>query len=251
MHELLVAMAIFVCLVAASLGSLVLSERLPAHHRQDETYNVVRLAASIFVVMTSLVLGLLVNSSKNMFEAIDRNIHAFSTELILLDRTLRHYGPEASDVRQRLRAYVRQAINGTWGADASPVLEDRAAETLLDEVGNGLVAMRPSDPVRTEMWREAEVSYQNVVRRRWVLIEESEGTIPTPFLVMLVAWLVLIFASFGYRAPRNAVVATTLVVSAFLIAGSIYLILDMNVPFSGPIKISPAPLQRAEEQLRR
>ncbi len=251
MHELLVAMAIFVCLVAASLGSLVLSERLPAHHRQDETYNVVRLAASIFVVMTSLVLGLLVNSSKNMFEAIDRNIHAFSTELILLDRTLRHYGPEASDVRQRLRAYVRQAINGTWGADASPVLEDRAAETLLDEVGNGLAAMRPSDPVRTEMWREAEVSYQNVVRRRWVLIEESEGTIPTPFLVMLVAWLVLVFASFGYRAPRNAVVATTLVVSAFLIAGSIYLILDMNVPFSGPIKISPAPLQRAEEQLRR
>jgi hypothetical protein len=251
MHELLVAMAIFVCLVAASLGSLVLSERLPAHHRQDETYNVVRLAASIFVVMTSLVLGLLVNSSKNMFEAIDRNIHAFSTELILLDRTLRHYGPEASDVRQRLRAYVRQAINGTWGADASPVLEDRAAETLLDEVGNGLVAMRPSDPVRTEMWRQAEVSYQNVVRRRWVLIEESEGTIPTPFLVMLVAWLVLIFASFGYRAPRNAVVATTLLVSAFLIAGSIYLILDMNVPFSGPIKISPAPLQRAEEQLRR
>src|SRR6266849_2499875 len=185
MHELLVAMAIFVCLVAASLGSLVLSERLPAHHRQDETYNVVRLAASIFVVMTSLVLGLLVNSSKNMFEAIDRNIHAFSTELILLDRTLRHYGPEASDVRQRLRAYVRQAINGTWGADASPVLEDRAAETLLDEVGNGLAAMRPSDPVRTEMWREAEVNYQNVVRRRWVLIEESEGTIPTPFLVML------------------------------------------------------------------
>ena len=251
MHELLVAMAIFVCLVGASLGSLVLSERLPAHHRQDETYNVVRLAASIFVVMTSLVLGLLVNSSKNMFEAIDRNIHAFSTELILLDRTLRHYGPEASDVRQRLRAYVRQAINGTWGADASPVLEDRAAEALLDEVGNGLVAMRPSDPVRTEMWREAEVSYQNVVRRRWVLIEESEGAIPTPFLVMLVAWLVLIFASFGYRAPRNAVVATTLVVSAFLIAGSIYLILDMNVPFSGPIKISPAPLQRAEEQLRR
>jgi len=171
--------------------------------------------------------------------------------LILLDRTLRHYGPEASDVRQRLRAYVRQAINGTWGADASPVLEDRTAEALLDEVGNGLVAMRPSDPVRTEMWRQAEVSYQNVVRRRWVLIEESEGTIPTPFLVMLVAWLVLIFASFGYRAPRNAVVATTLLVSAFLIAGSIYLILDMNVPFSGPIKISPAPLQRAEEQLRR
>ncbi len=251
MHEVLIAVAIFVCLVSASLGCLILSERLPARHRQDETYNVVRLASGVFVVLTSLVLGLLVNSSKNTFEGIDRSIHAFSTELILFDRTLRHYGPEASDVRQRLRAYVRQAIHGTWGADGSPVLEDRTAESLLEEVGNALMAMRPSDPVRTEMWRDAEVGYQNVVRRRWALIEESEGMIPTPFLVMVVAWLVLIFASFGYRAPRNAVVVTTLVASAFLIAGSIYLILDMDVPFSGPIKISPAPLLRAEEQMRR
>jgi hypothetical protein len=129
------------------------------------------------VVLTSLVLGLLVNASKNTFEGIDRNIHAFSTELILFDRTLRHYGPEASDVRQRLRAYVRRAIRGTWRADGSPVLDDRAPKTLLEEVGNGLTAMRPSDPVRIEMWRDAEVGYQNVVRRRGTLIEESEGMI--------------------------------------------------------------------------
>jgi hypothetical protein len=89
------------------------------------------------------------------------------------------------------------------------------------------------------------------VRRRWVLIEESGGGMPAAFLVMVVGWLALIFASFGYRAPRNGVVVRTLVAAAFLISGSIYLILDMNVPFSGPIKISPAPLLRAEEQLRR
>lgn len=127
MDEFLVAAAIFVCLVAASLGGLVVSERLPAHRRQEETYNVVRLAANIFVVMTSLVLGLLINSAKNTFETIDRNVHVFSTELILLDRSLRHYGPEAADVRQRLAAYVRRAINGTWPADGSSTLEDRSA----------------------------------------------------------------------------------------------------------------------------
>lgn len=113
------------------------------------------------------------------------------------------------------------------------------------------MAIRPSDPVRFELWREVQSNFHNVVRRRWALIEESEGTTPTAFLVMVVAWLVLIFASFGYRAPRNAVVAITLVASALLISGSIYLIIDMNIPFSGPIKISPAPLLRAEEQLRR
>ena len=250
MHEMLVASAIFLCLVAAAISSLLISARLPARYRDDETHTIVRLAANIFVVTTSLVLGLLINSAKNTYEAVDRNVHAFATDLILLDRSLRHYGPEALGVRKQLAVYLHQAVEGTWPASGTPVLDDSAAEHLLDEVGNALSAIRPSDPVRAELWRRAEINYQNVVKRRWVLIEESEGTIPAAFLVMLVTWLVLIFASYGYRAPRNAVVVTTLVVAAFLIAGSIYLILDMDVPFSGPIQISPAPLQRAEVQLR-
>jgi hypothetical protein len=251
MFETLVPLAIFLCLVAAGLGSLAVSKRLHPRYRDDDTSNVVRLAANIFVVMTSLVLGLLINSAKNAFEAVDRNVHSFATELVLLDRSLRRQGPDSDEVRQRLAAYTRQAIEGTWPARGAPRLEDRTAEELLDRVGSALVAMRSSDPARVELWREAELNYQNVTRRRWMLIEESEGSIPTPFLIVVVAWLVLIFASFGYRAPHNAVVGTTLVVSAFLIAAAIYLILDMDLPFSGPIQISPAPLQRAAEQMSR
>jgi len=251
MYEILVAGAIFLCLVAASLGFLVVSERLPAHYRHDDTNSVIRLAANIFVVATSLMLGLLLNSSKTIFESVDRNVHAFATDLILLDGSLRHYGPEAAAARQQLAAYVRQAVAGTWPVNGSPVLEDRAAERLLDGVGDALMAIRPSDPMRFELWREAQTNLQSLAKRRWVLIYESDRTIPSAFLLMLVAWLILIFASYGYRAPRNAAVATTLVVAAFLIATAIYLILDMDEPFSGPIQISPAPLLRAEEQLRR
>jgi hypothetical protein len=47
------------------------------------------------------------------------------------------------------------------------------------------------------------------------------------------------------------VVASSLVVAAALIAGAIYLIIDMDVPFNGPIQVSPAPLQRAIVELRR
>ena len=130
MRTAALTLLLFLCLVAASLGSLVVSKRLPARYRQDDTQDVVRLAANMFVVTTSLVLGLLFNSTRNTFEAVDRNVHAFATDLILLDRTLRQYGPEASDVRERLAAYIRQAVAGTWGADGSSVLNDRVAERL-------------------------------------------------------------------------------------------------------------------------
>ena len=49
------------------------------------------------------------------------------------------------------------------------------AERLLDDVGNALAAIRPSDPVRVELWREAQVNLESVEKRRWALIEESEG----------------------------------------------------------------------------
>ena len=250
MDEFLTPAAIFFGLVAASVSSLLVSEKLHERHRNDDTHNVIRLAANIFVVTTSLVLGLMLNSAKNTFEAVDHNVHVFATDLVLLDRSLRNYGPEASDARRQLASYVRQAVAGTWPVQGTPVLDDRAAERLLDDVRVALLAIRPSDPVRFELWREAHTNLQNVVKGRWVLIEQSEGTIPTALLVVVVAWLILIFGSFGYRAPRNAIVVTTFVIAAFLLSAAVYLILDMGQPFSGPIQISPEPLLRAEEQLR-
>jgi hypothetical protein len=67
---------------------------------------------------------------------------------------------------------------------------------------------------------------------------------------MVVAWLVLIFGSFGYRAPRNAVVLTSFVLASALISGALYLIVDMDAPFGGPIQVSSAPLQRAMAEIR-
>jgi hypothetical protein len=64
MKEALLALFVFVCLLGASLGALFFHGKLPAHHRHDDTLNVVRLIANIFVVMTSLVLGLMINSAK-------------------------------------------------------------------------------------------------------------------------------------------------------------------------------------------
>ena len=251
MHDVFVAVGTFLCLIVAALGALVLSERLPDRYRHDDTVNIIRLAANIFVVASSLLLGLLLNSAKNSFEAVNRNVHVLATDLILLDRTLGRYGPETSVARQHLAAYVRRAVDGTWGTSGPPEIDDQAAERLLDDVGQAVATIKPSDPGRAELWREAQTSYQNVVKQRWVLIEESDGAIPAPFLVMLVTWLMLVFASYGYRAPRNAVVVTTLGVAAFLLAASIYLIIDMDQAFRGSIQISSAPLERVLEQMRR
>jgi hypothetical protein len=68
---------------------------------------------------------------------------------------------------------------------------------------------------------------------------------------MVILWLTIIFASFGYRAPRNTIVTASFFLAALLISAALYLILDMDTPFSGMTQPSNLPLQRALAQLQR
>jgi hypothetical protein len=83
------------------------------------------------------------------------------------------------------------------------------------------------------------------------VLDEYGGTIPRPLITMVILWLAIIFASFGYRAPRNTVVTASFFLAALLISAAIYLILDMDKPFSGMTQPSNFPLQRALVQLQR
>lgn len=249
-RELLVAAAIFALLLTASIGTMLTYSKLPVHHRQEETNTVVRLVANIFVVMTSLVFGLMINSSKNTFALIDSDVHSFATQIILLDRTLRTYGIEANETRARLQTYVEKALSNPAPSQDPLVKSDRTSELALNAVGDSLSLIVPRDPGHAALWSDARQQYQKIVEQRWIIVEQSEGVIPRPLITMLVAWLTLIFASFGYRAPRNIIVVLMFLISALLISLSIFVVLDMDIPFNGWIQIADTPLRRALAELR-
>jgi hypothetical protein len=60
---------------------------------------------------------------------------------------------------------------------------------------------------------------------------------------------VWLFANFGVFAPRNGTVITALVFCALAVAGSIFLILELNHPFEGLVKVSSAPVHYALDHL--
>jgi hypothetical protein len=200
--------------------------------------------ANIFVVMTSLVLGLMLYSAKNTLETANHNVHALATDIILLDRIVRVLGPEAEETHRHLVEYLQE--NGVGNV----IEEDPRAEAILDAAGTSLRAIRVSGDQQVALWNDARQLYRQVVQQRWVMVDEAGGTIPLPMIAMVVCWLTLIFASFGFRSPPNALAATSFVVAALLISGAVYLILDMDAPASGLIQASDRPLQHALLELR-
>ena len=247
MQPLPAALVIFFCLLVASLGSVFVHGRMRRLRHQEETNNLVRQVATPFVVMTSLFIGLLLNSARNNFETMDRDMHVYATNMILMNRTLRQYGPETVDARAKLAAYLRRITDPTVPAGPE---NDPITEGLLNDFGASVRVLKP-DPVRGDLWHDIQQDLIELLKLRWTLVEESEGELPAPLVALPVAWLMLIFASYGYKAPRNIIVAGSFVLAAFLISAAVYLIMDLEHPFAGVIQVSYAPLERALTEVQR
>lgn len=82
-------------------------------------------------------------------------------------------------------------------------------------------------------------------------IAQADSSIPSVLLAVLVFWIAVIFLSFGLFAPRNATVLAALLVCAMSVSGSIFLLLELNSPFDGAIRISSAPMRDALARLGR
>jgi hypothetical protein len=89
----------------------------------------------------------------------------------------------------------------------------------------------------------------DLAQTRWLLIEPGHAAIPTPFLVVLVLWLAILFACFGLLSANNRTVIATLFVRALSVAGAIFLIEDIAHPLEGLMLISSWPAHNALSHL--
>ncbi len=247
----MVGAALAFWLFAAAMISLYFHHLLPEPALGKETGDVLKLGVGMIVAMSTLVLGLLTASSKSTFDTVNTDVRKFATELLLMDRTFREYGPDAAQARADLLRYTERALDGTWpDAGQKPVVADNAAEGMLDRVSADVYAFHPSDEQQRALAASATSQIEAIVQQRWTLIEEATGSVSPIMVGVLFVWLGLTFASFGYNAPRNRVVVATFLLCAVSIGGAMFLILEMDGPFDGLISISPEPVTTALHHMR-
>src|SRR6185503_7972007 len=98
-----IASLIFGCSFAAALVGMVLHVKLPAHHLDPRSQDVVKLVMGLIASIAALVLSLLIASANTSYDRQSSELKALSVDIILLDRTLESYGPGAKVARDGLR----------------------------------------------------------------------------------------------------------------------------------------------------
>jgi hypothetical protein len=250
MSSMAISWIVFGVVFGGALLGMTLRALLPEHHLSQDSKDVVKLGMGLIGTIAALVLGLLIASAKSSFDTQRNGLAQLSANLILLDRILAHYGPEAKECREQLRETVAAMLNEIWPEDrtqAGKVEPTTASESLYERI-QGLA---PHTEAQRALQAAALKTGVDVAQARWLLSSQKGSAIPLPFLVVLVFWVALLFASFGLFARPNATVIVALLLCALSVAGAIFLILELDRPFDGLIQLSSDPLRRALAQLGR
>jgi len=91
----------------------------------------------------------------------------------------------------------------------------------------------------------------SITQSRLLMFGDLGGSIKWPFLTVLIFWICMLFLSFGLFVRFNPTVTVALFVGAISVAGAIFLILELNDPYRGLMRISDEPLRNAMTQIDR
>jgi hypothetical protein len=254
MNSLTISGIVFACILAGIVLGMLLRAFLPEKHLNPETKDLVKLGMGLIGTMTALVLGLLIASAKGSFDTQRNGLAQLSGNVIVLDRALAHYGPESKDARDMLRASVEDMLYRTWpNENPEPSSSDgkSATEGKYEGLYEKIQKLTPETDAQRAFQAQALKIAMDMGQARWQLFAQKGSSIPTPFLVVMVAWLTLILASFSLFAQPNATVFITLFICALAVSSAIFLVLELDRPFDGMIHISSAPVQAALAQLGR
>lgn len=244
MSSLAIAGLMFACVLVSTVVAMVIARRLPEHHLGSESKDVVKLGLGVIGTLTALVLGLLVAATKGTYDAQSATVKELAAQVATLDRILAKYGPEANEARSRLRTLAQSARDQVWPHDSHGAVDFSGGETR--QTGEAFFeAVAALDP-KTETQRLFKARAQDIAiglgQLRQRLVVNSDRTIPVPLLVMLGVWEAALFAGFGLLSPRNATAISILVICMASVSGAIFLVLELDQPFGGIIRVSDAPL---------
>ena len=240
-----VSAIVFGCIVGGVLVGILLREMLPKSHLDADSKDVVKLGMGLVATMSALVLGLLVASAKGSYDTQRTEVTQLAANVVLLDRILAHYGPDAADVRDHLRRATAALIERIWPTGDSKSAQLDPTSQGADVVYDDIQRLQPQSEAQRTLKAQALGIFVDIGRTRWLMFEQSGSAIPKPFLIVLIFWLAILFTSFSLFAPQNLTVVFALCVSALSVSGALFLILELDQPFGGIIRVSNAPLRSA------
>jgi hypothetical protein len=249
-----IALFVAVTILGGAVGGALLRARLPGHHLDSDTKDIVKSGVGLLSTLAALVLGLVIAAAKNSFDTQANEVQDAAAKLVQLDDVLRQLGPDGDAPRRQLAQLAARRVDDIWMASDGTGGFQALAEhrpSVLATYHDALHRLAAANPAQRSLLDKAAQLSDELLRIRSLAIAHTGSAIMAPLLSLLVFWFAVIAAGLNLFAPRNGTIWAVNVIVALSVAGAIFLILEMDQPFGGMIAISDAPMRAALAQMAR
>jgi hypothetical protein len=249
MKSIIIAAAVGILAFGMGLLGLYLRRMLPERHMSSGSRDMIGAIMGLISLLLALVLGTLVGSAHAFFVSQKAALESLAARSLQLDLAFQQYGPETQPLREALRASVREAYEALEGNGIAyrDHFELGGYMTKFEKWNETLASLTPHTPEQTQListMRAISASYEET---RFLMSEQLASSISWPLVVIVVGWAMLLFCGFGVLSGLNPTSVAALAFGAFAVASAIFLILEMNQPFSGLLRV---PATSVEATLR-
>jgi hypothetical protein len=249
-ENILIGVAVFAVIFGGALIGMFLGKILPDQHLSTDSRDAIRIVMAMLATLSAVVLGLLTGSSMTSLGEKEGELRSAGVQFIVLDRTLAEYGPQTAKTRVLLKQVLAERISQIWPEENRPVsLSALSSGAGIILVQRDVFALSPQTEQQRWLRSNALESTNKIAESRWTTVEQIGSRFPWAFFIIVVAWLAVIFASFGLFAPRNASMTAALLIAALALAVPIFMMLEMDQPYGGSVKIPSTSLRVALDQL--
>jgi hypothetical protein len=232
-------------LVTMMLLGQRLQRRLPDDHLSAESKDAVKLAVGLVATMTALLLGLLAFSAKGTYDTRRTEVIEMAAKVTLLDNMLTAYGPDATEARVWLREAVAEWVRRGWSDEAGARAHVVSMSQANYRAYAAISRLSPRDDTQRDMKTRAATLAMDLAQLRMLLLEQRVPSIPKALLIAVFCWLVVIFLSFGLLTPTNVTTTLALSAAAVSVASAVFLIMELDQPLGGIIRIPGDPMSNA------
>jgi hypothetical protein len=262
--ELLYGIGFIALFSLSAVAGVILRARLAEEHLSNENMDAVRLLTGLLVTFAALVLSLQLSTGRTSYNAANKDRATYAAELANLYQCLSALGDSQATARQLLRRYTAAVIASTWPEELAPKVEgmpdvghmatrgeDQTLGRLMSEIGIEIDAAAPADPASANRAARCREAYASTLRGRWAVIEDTHSPSNGPFVSIISLWLSLVFLSFGLQIPQRRLAFFVLGIGVVCVASVMFVIVDLDEPYSGFFNIPSAAMREALADMQR
>jgi hypothetical protein len=244
--SIVISIAVGILTFGCGVCGLLLQRLLPEQHMSGGSRDMISAVIGLLTLLLALVLGTLVGSAYGFYATQKSEVESLSAREIQLDLALAQYGPQAQAIREGMREGMKRAYTTFWGSERADPKQLAVAAYLpgLRAMDAAIVSLDPQTPLQKQLIPTIGFNASFIEQTRLLMSLQLASPISWPLLIIVVSWALLLFCGFGVLSRLNPTTVAALGFGAFAVASAMFLILELNAPFTGLFRLSPAALEQ-------